>query len=68
MTEPKHRWAYCSKCETEGREDIFDYWELPGGDTTFPRGEFLAHRNYLVTGFKSEEEAVAWKTSHKDQG
>lgn len=39
--------------------EIGSYTEAEG-ITDFPRGVFLAYRDYLVTGIKSKEEAEVW--------
>jgi hypothetical protein len=43
----------CSKCKTTGSYAI----DEETGETTFPRGEFLAHRDFLTTGMRTKEEA-----------
>ena len=47
-------WYACGKCqkvEQYTQEDTL---------TDFPRGEFLAHQDFLVTGIKSKAEAEKW--------
>lgn len=46
------KYAYCSKCERAIR-----YLVMENGETTFPRGEFIAHNDWIVTGFSTKEEA-----------
>jgi len=53
------RWYACEKCQ-----EVDSYYLLDDKMTTFPRGELLAHRDYLVTGFKTEDEARTWLTQH----
>jgi hypothetical protein len=49
------RWYACQKCN-----EVDSYYLLDDTMTTFPRGELLAHRDYLCTGFKTEQEAQEW--------
>src|SRR5437773_5313566 len=53
-------WWCCTKCD-----DVHDYI-ISGSVSSFPRGEFLAHNDYITTGFKSEQEARAYLD--KEQG
>ena len=46
------KWYCCSKCN---RVDY--YYVHDDGTTSFNRGEYLAHNEYLTTGFDTEEEA-----------
>jgi hypothetical protein len=50
--QPVQEWYCCSLCDKVG-----DYWELPDDTTTFDRGHFLGHHDYITTGFSSKEEA-----------
>lgn len=43
----------CFKCNKIGSYAI----DNESGDTTFPRGEWLAHNNHIVTGIRSKEKA-----------
>mgnify|MGYP001582768000 CR=1 FL=1 len=43
--------AACFRCK-----DIIDY-AIHGDMTTFPRGEWLAHQDSIITGFKTKETA-----------
>ena len=54
-SEPKEQWYSCNKCREVGQ-----YWVLPNGDTTFPRGELLAHNEHLTTGFSDKKSAKEW--------
>lgn len=53
------RWYACQRCKR-----VDHYYELDDGMTTFPRGEFLGHRDYLATGFESEADARKWLDEH----
>lgn len=44
-------WGFCTKC------DHLIPYEVDGNSTTFPRGEFMVHFDFITTGYKSEEEA-----------
>lgn len=46
-------------CHNAKTGEIFSYHES-GELTDFPRGTWLAYRNYLTTGFKSQAEAEKW--------
>ena len=43
----------CYKCNEVGSYATDD----ETGETTFPRGEWLAHNDHIITGIKSREEA-----------
>ena len=45
------KWYVCEKCD-----GVFSYEEIDDW-TDFPRGEYLAHWDYLTTGLKSREHA-----------
>lgn len=49
------KWYCCSKCN-----EVNYYYVHDDGTTTFNRGEFLAHNDYLTTGFDTKEEAGKW--------
>ena len=56
----KHQHAYCGLCE-----HIIHYTIDDDGDTTFPRGEWLAHQDYIVTGIgETREKADAWVAAY----
>lgn len=44
-------YGYCARCVK-----IYSY-RFIGGVTDFPRGEFMVHRDYITTGFDSEQAA-----------
>ena len=50
------KWYCCSKCK------VVDSYAIDenSGDTTFPRGEFLAHSDYITTGMETRKEAEDW--------
>lgn len=52
------KWCWNSKTG-----EIFNYNES-GNLTDFPRGTFLAYGDYLITGFKTEEEAISYSEDH----
>lgn len=52
----KTLWYACGKCNDV---ESYETWN-DGRDNNFPRGEFLVHRDYMVTGLKSREEALEW--------
>lgn len=39
-------------------------YHVCGELTDFPRGEFLAYRDFIVTGFKTEGDANKWLEKH----
>ena len=43
----------CYKCQTVGSYGV----DTHSGETTFPRGEWLVHQSYIVTGMASRQEA-----------
>lgn len=47
------KWYVCYKCNIVDSYAIDEH----SGDTTFPRGEFLAHNDFIVTGIKTKEKA-----------
>lgn len=51
-------WYACSKCD---EVDTYQTWN-DGQGNDFPVGEFYAHRDFMVTGLKSREEAMEWLT------
>jgi hypothetical protein len=53
------KWYCCPKCNVVEEYAVFD-----NGDTSFPRGEYLAHRDYFVSGFPTKEEAEQWLKEH----
>ena len=50
------RFYCCSKCKETGSYAIDEH----SGDTTFPRGEWLAHNDYITTGFSTMDAAKNW--------
>lgn len=59
------RWYCCSKCN-----EVADY-EESGEWTSFPRGEWMVHRDFITTGFKSKAKAdewLKWETEGKAKG
>lgn len=46
-------------CHNAKTGEIFSY-TVSGGITDFPRGTFLAYRDYLTTGLRSKKEAEKW--------
>lgn len=53
------KWYACEKCRRVESYDVYD-----DNTTSFPRGEYLGHWDYLVTGLKSQAEAEAWLKKH----
>jgi hypothetical protein len=51
----------CSKCKVVGSYVINEN----NGDTTFNRGEWLSHNEFITTGFKTENEAKKWLEKEK---
>ena len=47
-------WYCCVKCN-----EVNEYCEFEDGTSSFPRGEWLAHEDFIVTGFKTRDEAEA---------
>lgn len=47
-------------CTNMKDNEVFSYHEYDNGDTDFPRGLFLVGQDYIVTGFRTEQEARAW--------
>ena len=47
------RYYCCLKCKKVGSYAV----DEDSGDTTFSRGEFLAHNDYIITGYKTRQEA-----------
>ena len=43
-----------------------DSYEVSGNLTDFPRGVFLAYRDYLTAGMKSRREAEEWGNEHSE--
>jgi len=62
MNNEYTRWYCCEKCQ-----EVDSYQQYPDGHNTFPRGEFIAHRDFLTTGFKTKEEAEAWLSEHTQE-
>ncbi len=60
--QPVQKFYCCEKCDKVG-----DYWILPGGSTTFDRGEFLGHRDYLTASMDTLEEAEKALLSGKER-
>ena len=56
------RWGVCTKCDKTIPYQVF------GGTTTFPRGEFMVDQDYITSDFRSEAEAEAFRTNFKDGG
>ena len=46
-------------CHNAKTGEVFSY-EVSGNLTDFPRGTFIAHGDYLTTGFPSKQEAIDW--------
>ena len=49
----KRKWYCCTKCQEVASYIVDD----ETGETTFPRGEFLGHNDYITTGFDSKKAA-----------
>ena len=47
------QWHVCFKCDEIGHYAI----DEEDSSTTFPRGVFLVHRGFLITGISSKKEA-----------
>jgi hypothetical protein len=61
-TSTMDRWAVCTKCDR-----VFSY-EIFGGVTTFPRGEWMVDRDHITNDFRSPEEAEAFRLAFKEGG
>lgn len=55
----KTRFACCEICR-----HVVEYQEFDSGDTDFPRGEWLVHRDSITTGFRTAEAAQEWLDAH----
>lgn len=51
----KIQWYCCSKCGI-----VESYKVYSDGDTSFPRGEFLVHQDFIVAGMNTKQEAQEW--------
>lgn len=58
---PQKRYYCCEKCRKVGSYEVY-----ANGDTSFPRGEYLAHRDFIVSDFETRTEAQQWLDEHPD--
>ena len=56
------RWGVCTKCDKTIPYQVF------GGTTTFPRGEFMVDQDYITSDFRTEAEAEAFRAAFKEGG
>src|SRR5262245_62847353 len=50
-------------CYNAATNEVFDY-EVCGDLTDFPRGTFLAYRDYLITGIPTKDDADGWAAKY----